>query len=97
MPKFHEHDEKNAKNLSEKTIETMNDHEMIKKLYDECQLKSRTTEDFFDELKMSNGVNIRGKTISELRRSDFVPRQRCQTLSTEAHKENRKQQKESIL
>ena len=75
----------------------MNDYEKIKKLYDEFQLKSHMTEDFFHELKIPNDVNIRGDTISELRRFDFFPRQHCQTFSTKSHKQNRKQQKESVL
>ena len=63
MPKFHEHGENYTKNES-KTIEIMNDYEIIKRLYDEHQLKSHITEDLFDELKMSNDVNIRGEIIS---------------------------------
>jgi len=85
------------KKLGEKTIEIMNNFEIMKKLHDEYQLKFRITEEFFDELGIPNDVNIRGEIISELRRSEFVSRQRCQTLNTIAHYENRKQQKESIL
>ena len=82
------------KRLSEKNIEMMNDYEIIKKLCDEHQLKSCMTVDFFHDLKIPNDANIRGEIISELRRSDFVSRQRCQILSTEAHKVNGNQKRE---
>ena len=76
------------KKLSKKTIEIMNDFEIVKKIYDEYQLKSRMSEDFVDELGIANDVNIRGEINSDLRRSDFASRQRCQTLNTKAHSEN---------
>ena len=37
------------------------------------------------------------KVSTELRRSDFVPRQRCQTLNTEVHAETNQKQKDFVL
>ena len=41
---------------------------------------------------MPNDENVKGEINTELRCSDFVPRERCQNLSAEQHVENRKQQ-----
>ena len=65
----------------------------LKKRHDECQLKSRTSKDSFDKLSMPKDVGIKREISTELRRSEFAPRQRCQTMGTEVHAEIRKKQK----
>ena len=49
------------KKLSEKTIEIMNDFNVLKKSHDECQSKSRISEDFFDALSTPNDVDMKGE------------------------------------
>lgn len=96
MPQLHKHDKNLAKKLSPETLKILNNFETIKKLYAEFQTKGRITEELFDELKISDNVNLRGETTSEIRLSDFVPCQRYQILNTELHIEKVKNQKEKI-
>ena len=55
------------------------------------------SEDFFDKLSMHNDENIKREINTELRCSDFVPRERCQNLSAEQRTENRKKQQLNML
>ena len=48
------------------------------------------SEYFFDDLGMTNDIDVRGNMSTELRRFKFVPRQWCQSLSSNRHQQNTK-------
>ena len=79
--------------LSKETMEIMSNLDILKKLHDECQLKSRTSADSFDKLSMPKDFDIKREISTELRRSEFTPRKCYQTMNTEVHAEIRKKQK----
>jgi len=85
------------KKIPDEIMKILKDPKIIKILHDEFQLAGRISEETFDELGIPLDVNLRGEIESELRRSNFISRQRCQTLNTELHVENIKQQKIAVL
>ena len=83
--------------LSPETLEIAENFDIVKKLRDQFQSIGRITEELFKKLGMPEDTGAYGVEILELRRSEFMPRQRYQLMSTELHLEMIRMQKEKVL